>query len=68
LRQLAAGPSGDVRAFDALTGETIWRFHTVRTPESSERYLGERFPARRGGTNVWAPMSCDEDRGLCIFR
>ena len=26
------GPSGDVRAFDALTGKLIWRFHTVPKP------------------------------------
>ena len=26
------GPNGDVRAFDAVTGKLIWRFHTVAQP------------------------------------
>jgi len=62
---LPQGPSGDVRAFDALTGETVWRFHTVPHPGEFGNDTWEAGSWRdRGGANVWAPMSCDEDRGI----
>jgi quinoprotein glucose dehydrogenase len=58
-------PPGDVRAFDARTGRLVWTFYTVpRAGEfgadtwlnSSEQYTGH--------TNVWAPMTLDDARGL----
>lgn len=58
-------PPGDVRAYDARSGRLVWTFHTI--PQQGE--FGNdtwdngswRFT---GHTNVWAPMSLDESRGL----
>jgi glucose dehydrogenase len=61
----AQGPSGDVRAFDALSGKLVWRFHTVPRPAEFGNDTWEKDSWKdRGGTNVWAPMSCDEERGI----
>src|SRR5262249_31242439 len=58
-------PPGDVRAFDAKTGRQVWSFHTV--PDEGEpgvdTWGGESWKFT-GHTNVWAPMSLDEQRGL----
>ncbi len=58
-------PPGDVRAFDARTGRQVWSFHTV--PAAGERGADTWGGDSRditGHTNVWAPMSLDERRGL----
>ena len=58
-------PPGDVRAYDARTGRRVWSFHTVpRDGElGSETWLhhANRYT---GHTNVWAPMTLDQRRGL----
>lgn len=58
-------PIGDVRAFDARTGKVVWTFHTV--PQAGEfgndTWQHESWRTV-GHTNVWAPMSLDEARGL----
>jgi quinoprotein glucose dehydrogenase len=58
-------PPGDVRAFDARTGKQVWRFNTV--PGAGEfgndTWLNDSWKTT-GHTNVWAPMSLDEARGL----
>jgi quinoprotein glucose dehydrogenase len=58
-------PPGDVRAFDARTGEQVWSFHTI--PQAGE-FGNETWGANSweftGHTNVWAPMSLDAQRGL----
>lgn len=56
---------GDVRGFDARTGELLWTFHTV--PEPGE--LGydtwlEGSALYTGNTGVWAPMAADPELGL----
>ena len=59
------GPSGDVRAYDARTGRELWRFHTVPRPGEFGHDTWEKDSwIDRGGTNVWAPMSCDAKRGI----
>jgi len=58
-------PPGDVRAFDARTGKLVWTFHTV--PQKGEFGIetwGEGSDQYTGHTNVWAPMTLDESRGL----
>ena len=58
-------PPGDVRAFDARTGKRVWSFHTI--PQAGEfgndtwRNDSWKFT---GHTNVWAPFTLDERRGL----
>jgi quinoprotein glucose dehydrogenase len=58
-------PPGDVRAFQARTGKLVWTFHTVPWPgEFGADTWGDGSAAFTGHTNVWAPMSLDEARGL----
>jgi quinoprotein glucose dehydrogenase len=58
-------PPGDVRAFDARTGKQVWRFNTIPDPgERGHDTWGNGSWKRTGHTNVWAPMSLDEPRGL----
>jgi quinoprotein glucose dehydrogenase len=59
---------GDVRAYDALTGEFKWIFHTVPRAgefghDTWEWVEGERY----GGANPWGGFSVDEKRGLVFF-
>ncbi len=49
-------PLGAVRAFDARTGQPRWTFDPL---------VHEGISA--GHTNVWAPMSVDEERGLVFL-
>lgn len=58
-------PPGDVRAFDARTGKLVWMFHTVpQKGEFGNETWSEGSAAYTGHTNVWAPMTLDESRGL----
>jgi quinoprotein glucose dehydrogenase len=58
-------PPGDVRAFDARTGKRVWSFHTIPQPgEFGADTWGGGSNKFTGHTNVWAPMSLDEKRGL----
>jgi quinoprotein glucose dehydrogenase len=58
-------PPGDVRAFDARTGKLVWTFHTVPLPnEFGSDTWGNNSASFTGHTNVWAPMTLDETRGL----
>ena len=58
-------PPGDVRAFDARTGKPVWTFHTVPQPgEVGHETWGDESWKFTGHTNVWAPMTLDEERGL----
>ncbi len=58
-------PPGDVRAFHARTGKLVWTFHTV--PHDGE-FGSDTWEGGSnsftGHTNVWAPMTLDESRGL----
>jgi quinoprotein glucose dehydrogenase len=58
-------PPGDVRAFDARSGRQVWSFHTVPgAGEPGVETWGDESWKITGHTNVWAPMSLDETRGL----
>jgi len=61
------GPSGDIRAFDVLTGKLLWRFHTVPRPGEygHDTWAGESWK-NRGGTNAWSVMSVD-DKSRTVF-
>jgi quinoprotein glucose dehydrogenase len=58
-------PPGDVRAFDVKTGKRVWTFHTI--PQAGEfgndTWQGDSWKFT-GHTNVWAPFTLDEKRGL----
>ncbi len=58
-------PPGDVRAFDARTGKLVWTFHTVPlSGEFGSETWGNGSEKFTGHTNVWAPMTLDDARGL----
>jgi quinoprotein glucose dehydrogenase len=58
-------PPGDVRAFDARTGKMVWTFHTIpQRGEFGNNTWDDGSWQFTGHTNVWAPMSLDEERGL----
>src|SRR5262249_11060026 len=58
-------PPGDVRAFDAHTGKMVWTFHTIPQPGEfgNDTWLQDSW-SYTGHTNVWAPFTVDEARGL----
>ncbi|NYS78338.1 MULTISPECIES: membrane-bound PQQ-dependent dehydrogenase, glucose/quinate/shikimate family [Halomonadaceae] len=56
------GPSGAVRAYDAVTGERRWTWDSVWTTPDQQPDEGEVYP--RGTPNVWSAISADEDLGL----
>ena len=58
-------PPGDVRAFHARTGKLVWKFNTIpqRGEFGNNTWDGQSWQFT-GHTNVWAPMSVDEQRGL----
>ncbi|MBR0696324.1 pyrroloquinoline quinone-dependent dehydrogenase [Bradyrhizobium lablabi] len=54
--QRVDAPAGAVRAFDARTGRMLWSFDPLMHDGISA-----------GHTNVWAPMSTDDERGLVFL-
>jgi len=58
------GPPGDVRGYDARSGELLWTFRTI--PEAGEdgveTWLDESWKYS-GSVNVWTFMSADEELG-----
>ncbi len=56
---------GDVRGYDARTGEHLWTFHTI--PERGEVGIETWFDDGAeisGNAGVWAPLSGDPELGL----
>jgi quinoprotein glucose dehydrogenase len=58
-------PPGDIRAYDVITGQRVWQFHTVpepgefgyeTNPKDGYKYIG--------GANNWGEMSVDDARGI----
>ncbi|MGH7894350.1 MAG: pyrroloquinoline quinone-dependent dehydrogenase, partial [Candidatus Binatia bacterium] len=57
-------PPGDVRGFDVRTGRLLWTFRSVPGPGEAGHETWENDSwMTTGGTNVWAPMSGDEELG-----
>jgi quinoprotein glucose dehydrogenase len=57
-------PPGDVRGFDPRTGKLLWTFHTVpRKDQPGVETWEEESWKYTGNTNVWAPMSADDELG-----
>ncbi|MET0497131.1 MAG: pyrroloquinoline quinone-dependent dehydrogenase [Steroidobacteraceae bacterium] len=59
------GAAGDVRAWDARTGQLVWTFHTVPRPGEvgHESWEGDSWK-NRSGVNVWTSLVLDEARGI----
>ena len=65
MARVRAGPAGDTRAFDAITGKLVWTFHTVPRPgEFGYDTWEENSAKNRSGVNVWGYMSLDVERGI----
>ena len=65
--QPSAGLYGDIRGWDARTGKLLWSFHTVPRPGEPgvETWEGESW-RNRSGTNMWAFITVDVERGLAF--
>jgi glucose dehydrogenase len=58
-------PPGDVRAFDVMSGRQVWTFHPIpQAGEFGNETWGNDSWTFTGHTNVWAPMTLDDARGL----
>ncbi len=56
---------GDVRAYDARTGQLRWAFHTIPHPGEPGYETWPRDAwTYSGGANNWAGMAVDETRGI----
>ncbi|MEO5890817.1 MAG: PQQ-binding-like beta-propeller repeat protein [Ferruginibacter sp.] len=57
---------GHIRAFDILTGERKWIFHTIPHPgeKGYETWPDKDAWKKLGGANNWAGMALDEKRGI----
>lgn len=59
---------GDVRGFDAGSGELLWTFHTIPEPdEPGYETWYDGSADYTGNAGVWAPMSADPDMGLVFL-
>ena len=59
-----SGP-GDIRAYDVLSGQLVWSFHTVPHPgEPGYETWPKDAWKTVGGANDWSGMSLDESRGI----
>jgi quinoprotein glucose dehydrogenase len=58
-------PPGDVRAFDAITGQLKWQFHVIphEGEFGAETWKNNSY-LEGAGANVWSTFSCDEDLGM----
>ena len=55
---------GHVRGYDVRTGELLWIFHTIPQPGEFGNDTWEDGSWRdAGATNVWTPMSADDELG-----
>ncbi len=61
-------PPGDIRAYDILTGNLIWQFHTVPHPGEFgyETWPKEAYKYS-GGTNTWGELTIDTKRGIAYI-
>lgn len=57
---------GHIRAFDVISGERKWIFHTIPQPGEPgyETWEDKEAWKRVGGANNWAGMALDEKRGI----
>ena len=62
-----SGP-GDIRAYNVLTGQLVWTFHTVPHPGE---FGYDTWPKDAwktvGGANAWSGMSLDEKRAMVFI-
>jgi quinoprotein glucose dehydrogenase len=59
------GPSGDVRAWNVVTGKLVWTFHSIPQPgeKGHDTWQGDSWK-HRTGVNAWGFLTVDEARGI----
>jgi quinoprotein glucose dehydrogenase len=62
------GASGDVRAWDVVTGQMRWIFHTVPRPGEfgNDTWQGDSWKSR-SGVNAWGFITVDTKRGIAYL-
>ena len=56
---------GDVRAYDAITGQLKWQFHVIpHEGEFGADTWKNNSYLEGAGVNVWSTFSCDEELGM----
>jgi len=56
---------GDIMAFDARTGEYLWKFHVIPRPGEFGHETWENDAWQwTGDISSWAPISADHERGI----
>lgn len=59
---------GHIRAFDVLSGELVWVFHTIPHPGELGYDTWPKDAYKKiGAANSWSGMTLDEERGLVFF-
>ena len=59
---------GHLRAYDVITGELAWTFHTIPQPgEFGYDTWPELAYLYVGGVNAWGDISVDAERGIAYF-
>ena len=58
-------PPGDIRAFDVVTGNLAWVFHTIPRPgEFGYDTWPKNAYTYMGGVDVWGEITVDDKRGI----
>jgi len=62
------GASGQVRAFDVVTGREVWHFNGVPQPGEKfhDTWQGDSWIGR-SGVNVWTGLTLDAERGIAYL-
>ncbi|NHE58698.1 outer membrane protein assembly factor BamB family protein [Cyclobacterium plantarum] len=59
---------GHIRAFDVLSGELVWVFHTIPQPGEFGYDTWPKDAYKKiGAANSWSGMTLDEERGIVFF-
>ena len=66
VAETADAAPGHIRAYDAVTGERKWIFHTIPHPgeKGYETWTDPEAYKKLGGANNWAGMSLDPQKGI----
>jgi len=61
-------PPGDLRAYDVITGQLVWTFHTIPRPGE---FGHDTWPPDAwqyaGGANTWGDITLDRKNGIVFF-
>ncbi|MBK8389329.1 MAG: PQQ-binding-like beta-propeller repeat protein [Saprospiraceae bacterium] len=65
VSESAAALKGDIRAYDVITGKSLWTFHTIPHPGEFGYETWEKDNYKNtGGANNWMGMALDRERGI----